>query len=94
MSTNELPVEKRIAANLSIPESPPVHPEEDLNNSEPDEIRGYPPRTRLLLEGFDPDEITTDFLVAIHDLGDGYDLQVDSISVGRPDIGERTTERL
>jgi hypothetical protein len=85
MPTNELPPEKRIAANLPIPEYPPVHPEEDLNSSDPDEIRGYPPQTRLLLEGFDPGEVTTDFLVAIHDLGDDHDLPVDSISVGQPD---------
>jgi hypothetical protein len=30
--------EKRIAANLPIPEYPPIHPEEDPNSSDPDEI--------------------------------------------------------
>jgi hypothetical protein len=85
MPTNELPPEKRIATTLPIPESPPVHPEEALNTSNPDEILGYPPRTRLLLEGFDPEEITAEFLVAIHNLGDEHGLPVDSISVGQPD---------
>jgi hypothetical protein len=85
MSTNELPPEKRIAANLPIPESPPVHPEEALNNAEPDETLGYPPQTRLLLEGFDPEEITAEFLLGILDLGDEHGLAVESISVGRPD---------
>jgi hypothetical protein len=83
MTTNELAPEKRIAANLSIPESPPVHPEEALNNAEPDETLGYLPRTRLLLEGFDPEEITAEFLLGIHDLGDEYGLPVQSISVRR-----------
>jgi hypothetical protein len=85
MTTDELPPKKRIAANLPVPEYPPVHPEEALNTSDPDEILGYPPRTRLLLEGFDPDKITVEFLVAIHDLGDEHGLPVDSISVGQPD---------
>jgi hypothetical protein len=85
MSTNELPPEKRIAANLPIPESPPVHPEEALNSPGPVETLGYPPRTRLLLEGFDPEEITAEFLLDIHDLGDDHGLPLDSISVGQPD---------
>ena len=83
MSTNELPVEKRIAANLPIPEHPPVPSPEKLENPDPGEIIGYPPRTRLLLEGPDREEITVEFLVGIHDLTDGCGLSLDGISVSR-----------
>ena len=53
MSTNALPVEKRIAVNLPIPEHPPIPSPEKLENLDPDEIIGFPPQTRLLLEGSD-----------------------------------------
>jgi hypothetical protein len=76
--------EKCTADELTIPEDPPVHPEQMLNDCEPD-TDDHPPQTRLLLTGLDREEITADFLVAVHDLADDHDLHVESISVGRPD---------
>lgn len=85
MSTDELPSEKRIDDELTIPENPSVHPESMPNDCEPDETHGEPPQTRLLLTGFAREEITADFLDAIHDLADDHDLPLESISVGQSD---------
>ena len=77
MTTDTLPLEKCIA------DEPPVHPEETLNNPCLTSLLEHPPQTRLLLEGFDPEEITANFLVTIHDLADERGLALDSISVDR-----------
>lgn len=87
MSTNELAPKKRIADDL-IPDHPPVPDPETL--AYPDLIPAIeePPHTRLLLEGFDPDEITVEFLLDLHDLGDVHGLAVESISVGQPELND------
>jgi len=41
--------------------------------------------THLIIEGVSPDEITTDFLVAVEDASKDHDLDAQGISIQRED---------
>ena len=45
---------------------------------------GKPPQTRLLLTGFEPAEITEDFLLGMYDFSEADDLGLQDISIGQP----------
>ena len=75
MTTNELPVEKRIAAE------PPIPAPESLAAPDPDEILSEPPSTQLLLEGVSTDDLTAPFLVDVMDAADDHTIALDGISV-------------
>ena len=75
MTTDELAVEKRIAAE------PPVPSPETLVFPDPVPVLNYPPSARLLFEGVESEALSPAFLSDVMDAADEHDLSLDGISI-------------
>lgn len=78
MTRNERTSEGRIAND------PPVPPRKTRTRPDTTEVH-EPPSTELLIEGFEPDELTPGFLRRLKDLADDHGLPVETISVDHPE---------